>query len=405
LTCSDLLKGQPVQLLGLLMIKKFKIWFSLLSLFSIALSVNAIVPAAPELSAKSSVLMDFDSGKILVENNADIPLPPASLTKMMTSYVVSSEIAEGNLKLSDKVHISKNAWAQNPLFQGSSLTWIEVNTDVSVEDLLKGVIIQSGNDASVALAEHIAGSEDIFAKLMNQHAARLGMTNTHFENSTGLPAEGHLSTARDLAILTAAMIKSFPDEYAYYKEKWFTYNGIKQPNRNSLLWDESLNVDGVKTGHTDAAGFCLVSSATKNSMRLISVVMGTKSKNSRKVEGKKLLSYGFRFYETIKPLEAGKQLHQQPIWMGEKEIVNLGIAKDIYLTIPRGKAKNLKARYVVEKEIEAPIVKGQLVGKIFFSLGDEDLAEHPLVALEEVKEAGFFGRMSDSVSRWFGSLF
>jgi len=389
----------------MLMIKNFKSCLFLLVISSLVFSVNAIVPAAPDLSAKSYVLMDFDSGKILVENNADIPLPPASLTKMMTSYVVSAEIAEGNLKLSDKVHISKNAWAQNPLFKGSSLTWVEVNTDVTVEELLKGVIIQSGNDASVALAEHIAGSEDVFATLMNQHAARLGMTNTHFKNSNGLPADGHQSTARDLAILTAAMIKNYPEDYAYYKEKWFTYNGIKQPNRNSLLWDESLNVDGVKTGHTEAAGFCLVSSATKNDMRLISVVMGTKSKNSRKVEGKKLLSYGFRFFETVKPLKAGEQLHQQEIWMGEKEIISLGIDKDIYLTIPRGKAKNLKARYVVEKELEAPIIKGQLVGKIFFSLNDEDIAEHPLVALEEIKEAGFFGRMSDSIGRWFSSLF
>jgi serine-type D-Ala-D-Ala carboxypeptidase (penicillin-binding protein 5/6) len=382
--------------------KKYVV-FGLLLLASF--SVCAITPAAPELAAKSYVLMDYDSGKIIVEHNADMPVPPASLTKMMTSYVVSSEIQAGNIKLADLVHISENAWAQNPRFKGSSLTWVEVNTNVSVQDLLKGVIIQSGNDASVALAEHIAGSEDVFADLMNQHAAELGMVNSHFKNSNGLPVDGHISTAKDLAILTAAMIRNFPEEYAYYKEKWFTYNGIKQPNRNSLLWDESLNVDGVKTGHTDAAGFCLVSSATKNGMRLISVVMGTKSKNSRKVEGKKLLSYGFRFYETVKPLQAGKQLHQQQIWMGEQEIVNLGIAKDIYLTIPRGQAKKLKARYVVEKEIEAPIAKGQLVGKVFFSLDDKNIAEYPLVALEEVKEAGFFGRMSDSVSRWFGSLF
>jgi len=379
--------------------------FVLAFLSTFSLFVYAIVPAAPDLAAKSYVLMDYDSGKIIVEHNPDLPVPPASLTKMMTSYVVSAEIAGGNLKLTDKVHISKNAWAQNPMFSGSSLTWIEVNTEVTVENLLKGVIIQSGNDASVALAEHIAGSEAVFADLMNQHAAELGMSNTHFINSNGLPAEGHISTAKDLAILTAAMIRNFPQEYAYYKEKWFTYNGIKQPNRNSLLWDESLNVDGVKTGHTDAAGFCLVSSATKKGMRLISVVMGTKSKNSRKVEGKKLLSYGFRFFETVKPLEAGKQLHQQAIWMGEKEIVSLGIAQDIYLTIPRGKAKNLKARYVVEKDIEAPIAKGQLVGKIFFTMDNKNIAEHPLVALEEIKEAGFFGRMSDSVSRWFGSLF
>lgn len=370
-----------------------------------AVNASAIIPAAPDLAAKSYLLMDFDSGKIIVENNADMPVPPASLTKMMTSYVVSAEIASGNLNLTDKVTISKNAWAQNPAFVGSSLTWIEVNTEVTVDDLLRGVIIQSGNDASVALAEHIAGSEDVFADLMNQHAEKLGMVNTNFENSNGLPAEGHLSTARDLALLTAAMIRDYPEEYAYYKEKWFTYNGIKQANRNKLLWDESLDVDGVKTGHTEAAGFCLVSSATKNNMRLISVVMGTNSKDTRKVESKKLLSYGFRFYETIKPLEAGKQLHQQQIWMGEKDFVNLGIANDIYLTIPRGQAKNLKARYVVEKDIEAPIAKGQLVGKVFFTLGEENYAEYPLVALQGVEEAGFFGRMSDSVSRWFGSIF
>ena len=368
-------------------------------------SIQAITPSAPALSAKSYVLMDYDSGKMIVEHNADMPVPPASLTKMMTSYVVSAELAAGNLKLTDQVHISENAWAQNPLFKGSSLTWVEVNTKVSVDDLLKGVIIQSGNDASVALAEHIAGSEDVFAELMNQHARKLGMLNTHFVNSNGLPADGHTTTAKDLAILTAAMIRDYPEDYVLYKEKWYTYNSIKQPNRNSLLWDESLNVDGVKTGHTEAAGYCLVSSATKNSMRLIAVVMGTNSKNTRKVESKKLLSYGFRFFETVKPLQAGKLLHQQKIWMGDKEIIDLGIAQDIYLTIPRGKAKSLKARYVVEKDIEAPINKGQLVGKVFFSLDNQDLAEYPLVALEEIKEAGFLGRMSDSISRWFGSLF
>ncbi len=367
--------------------------------------VQAITPAAPELAAKSYILMDFDSGKIIAMHNADMPLPPASLTKMMTSYVVSAEIESGNLNLSDMVHISENAWAQNPIFKGSSLTWIEVNTEVSVEDLLKGVIIQSGNDASVALAEHIAGSEEVFANLMNQHAARLGMLNTHFVNSNGLPAEGHTSTAKDLAILSAAMIRDFPNEYKYYKEKWFTFNKIKQPNRNSLLWDQSLAVDGIKTGHTEAAGYCLVSSAVKNNMRLISVILGTKSKQSRKNESKKLLSYGFRFFETIKPLQAGVRLHQQQIWMGEKEQVSLGIAKDIYLTIPRGSAKKVKARYVVEKDLEAPINKGQLVGKIFFTINDKTIAEHPLVALEGVKQAGFFGRMSDKVVRWFSSLF
>ena len=376
-----------------------------LVIFSISYSVNAITPSAPSLSAKSYVLMDYDSGKIIVEHNPDMPVPPASLTKMMTSYVVSAEIEAGNLKLTDKVHISKNAWAQNPEFKGSSLTWVEVNTKVSVDDLLKGVIIQSGNDASVALAEHVAGSEEVFTEVMNQYAKKLGMLNTYFANSNGLPADNHQTTARDLAILAAALIRDFPEDYAYYKEKWFTYNNIKQPNRNSLLWDESLNVDGIKTGHTEAAGYCLVSSATKNNMRLISVVMGTNSKNTRKVESKKLLSYGFRYFETVKPLQAGKVLHQQKIWMGDKDIIDLGIAQDIFLTIPRGKTKELKARYVVEKNIEAPINKGQLVGKVFFSLDNQDLAEYPLVALESINEAGFFGRMGDSVSRWFESLF
>jgi D-alanyl-D-alanine carboxypeptidase (penicillin-binding protein 5/6) len=385
--------------------KHFLFCFTRFSLSLIlSFSVQAITPEPPSLSAKSYILIDYLSGKVLVKNNPDLPLSPASLTKMMTSYVVSAEIEEGNIKLTDKVHISDNAWAQNPLFNGSSLMWIEVNTEVSVENLLKGVVIQSGNDASVALAEHIAGSESVFAQLMNQHAKKLGMKNSHFKNSNGLPAEGHISTARDLALLTAAMIRNYPKEYAYYKEKWFTYNGIKQANRNALLWDESLHVDGVKTGYTKAAGYCLVTSAVKEGTRLISVVMGTKSSRMRKSESKKLLSYGFRFFETIKPLTANTTLHEQKIWMAEQSTVQLGILDDLYLTIPRGKTNQIKANYVVKNDLTAPLKKGDNVGKIFFSLKNKNIAEFPLLSLENVKEAGFFGKWLDKMNRWFQSL-
>jgi len=362
----------------------------------------ALVPAPPQLAAKSYLLMDYHSGKVIAEGNADMPVEPASLTKMMTSYVVSAEIAKGNISLDDKVTISKNAWAKN--FAGGSVMFIEVGTQVTVEDLLRGLIVQSGNDAAVALAEHVAGSEAVFADLMNQYAKQLGLKNTHFVNSNGLPAEGHVTTARDLAILARAMIRDYPQEYAIYKEKWFTYNGIKQPNRNTLLWDTSLEVDGIKTGHTEAAGYCLVASATRDEMRLISVVMGAKSKDARAAESKKLLAYGFRFFDTVRALEAGKILHTQRIWMGDKETINLGIPEDIYVTIPRGQGSKLKARYVVARDIKAPIAKGQMAGKVSFTLNGEKVAEYPLVAMETVNEAGFFGRMADSVAQWFDEL-
>lgn len=377
--------------------------FSLFACFS--LSVQAIVPKAPELAAKSYVLMDYDSGKIIAQNNPDLPVAPASLTKMMTGYVVSHELEAGNITLDDVVTISHNAYAQNPTFKGSSLMWLEVGKQVKVSELIKGLIISSGNDAAVALAEHVAGSEGAFTELMNHHAKQLGMQNTTFENSHGLSATSHKTTARDMAILGVALVRDYPAEYALYKEREYTYNNIQTYNRHPLLTDPSLNVDGIKTGHTEEAGYCLVSSATKDAMRLISVVMGTNSKQSRKVESKKILSYGFRFYETVKPLEAGKVLHQPRIWMGEIDEVELGIAKDIFVTIPRGKVKELKAHFVVENELSAPIVKGQRAGKVFFQLGDETIAEYPLVALQDVAEAGFFGRMSDSVSQWFSSVF
>ncbi|MGX5172900.1 serine hydrolase [Aliikangiella sp. IMCC44653] len=379
--------------------------FLVSTLFLFVGHATAIVPEPPSLAAKSYVLMDYHSGKIIAENNPELPVAPASLTKMMTGYVVSHELEAGNISADDIVTISHNAYAQNPVFKGSSLMWLEVGKQVKVSELLKGLIISSGNDAAVALAEHVAGSEDAFTQLMNHHASRLGLENTTFENSHGLSAKTHKTTARDMAILAVALIRDFPQEYRLYKEKVYKYNNIETYNRHPLLSDPSLDVDGIKTGHTEEAGYCLVSSATKDDMRLIAVVMGASSNNARKTESKKILSYGFRFYETVMPLQAGKVLHKPRIWMGEANEVELGISEDIYVTIPRNSQNKLKAHFVVEKNLSAPINKGQRAGKVFFQLDDETIAEYPLVAMQSIAEAGFFGRMSDSVSQWFDSLF
>lgn len=368
-------------------------------------SVTAITPKAPSLAAKSYILMDYYSGEVIAENQPHLSVAPASLTKMMTSYVVSTELASGNISLDDEVTISSNAYAQNPVFKGSSLMWLEVGKSVKVEELVKGLIVSSGNDAAVALAEHIAGTEEAFVELMNHHAQALSMTNTQFENSHGLSAKQHKTTAYDMALLGIALIRDYPEEYKLYQQKKYTYNNIPTYNRHPLLSDTSLDVDGIKTGHTQEAGYCLVSSAVKDGMRLISVVMGTDSKKARKVESKRILSYGFRFFETVKPIEAGKLLHKSKIWMGEEEHLELGVNQSTYVTIPRGKSKELKARFVVEKKLNAPIEQGQVAGKLYFSLADDDIAEYPLVALKEVKEAGFFGRLYDSVAQWFSSLF
>ncbi len=376
----------------------------LASLVSVS-AVNAIVPKAPSLAAKSYILIDYKSGKVIAENNPDMLVAPASLTKMMTGYVVSHELEAGNISADDIVTISNNAYAQNPVFKGSSLMWLEVGKQVKVSELIKGLIVSSGNDAAVALAEHVAGSESGFTELMNHHAAKLGLTNTYFENSHGLSASEHKTTARDMAKLGMALIKDFPEEYKLYKQRSYKYNNIETYNRHPLLTDPTMLVDGIKTGHTEEAGYCLVSSALKGDMRLVSVVMGSNSKQSRKAESKKLLAHGFRFYETVNPLQAGKVLHKPRIWMGEKDEIELGIADDIFVTIPRGKAKSLKAHFVVKKDLSAPITEKQEAGKVFFTIGKDTVAEFPLVALETIPEAGFFGRTADSVSRWFDSLF
>lgn len=364
-------------------------------------ALAAIQPGKPNVDARSYLLMDYDTGQIIMEHNADQKLPPASLTKMMTSYIIGDELHKGNLSFTDKVLVSENAWAQNPKLKGGSLMFIEVNKYVTVEDLYRGIIIQSGNDASIAMAEHIAGTEEAFADLMNQYAAKLGMKDTHFENSTGWPAEGHVTTARDLAILAQALIRDFPEDYAIYAEREFTYNGIKQRNRNDLLNDSTLNVDGLKTGHTEEAGYCLVSSAEKDDMRLISVVMGTNSEAQRATETRKLLNFGFRFYTNIKPFKAGQSLRTARVWKGAAEEVRVGLAKDAALTILRSQKDQVQANYTIQKQLMAPIRRGQVVGEVFFKVGDEEVKRMPLVALDNVEEAGFFGRMWDSIKLWF----
>ncbi|WP_420788304.1 serine hydrolase [Vibrio alginolyticus] len=368
-----------------------------------ALASPIVVPDAPQIAAKGYVLMDYHSGKVLAEKEMNTKLSPASLTKMMTSYVIGQELARGNISEDDDVTISKNAWAKN--FPDSSKMFIEVGTTVKVRDLNRGIIVQSGNDACVAMAEHIAGSEDAFVDLMNAWANTLGMTNSHFANVHGLDNAELYSTPYDMALLGKALIRDVPNEYQVYSEKKFTYNGITQYNRNGLLWDKSMNVDGIKTGHTSNAGYSLVSSATEGQMRLVAVVMGTKDANARKSESKKLLSYGFRFFETVAPHKAGETFVEEKVWMGNKDTVALGLDQDTYVTLPRGEAKNLKASFVLEKELEAPINKGDVVGKLYYQIDGEDIAEYPLMALETVDQGSLFSRMWDYIVLLFKSFF
>ena len=351
------------------------------------------VPAPPEVAAKNYLLVDFVSGKVLAEKNADSQIEPASITKLMTAYVVYKEMDEDRLAMDDLVIISEKAWRM-----GGSRMYLEVNSKVSVHDLLKGLIIQSGNDASVALAEHIAGTESAFVQLMNQYAAELGMKNTNFVNSTGWPDKKHLTSARDIATLAAKIIHEFPEHYSWYAEKEYTYNEIKQYNRNKLLWSDN-SVDGLKTGHTESAGYCLVSSALRSDMRLISVVLGTKSKKTRASVSQTVLNYGFRFYESHTLYEKDEVLSRPRIWKGEFEQLAVGLDKDLSITIQRGAYNKLDAVMDVDKDIEAPIAKGQQVGVVKVSLDGELLESIPLVALEAVDEGGFVQIAKDYILR------
>ena len=379
--------------------------FSLFAVFAVLgtlLSLQAqadMVPRAPQIDARGYLLMDAASGQIIVEHNADQRLPPASLTKMMTAYIAEAELQKGNISEDDMAPISVKAWKM-----GGSRMFVREGTRVPVGELLRGIIIQSGNDASVALAEFIAGSEDAFADLMNQHARRLGMEGSHFVNATGWPAENHFTTATDMAILARAIIRDYPEHYGTYAEKEFTYNGITQQNRNLLLWRDP-SVDGLKTGHTEEAGYCLVSSAKKDDMRLIAVVMGTDSEAARARESQKLLTYGFRFFETYKAYSAGDILDTVDVWMGDSDKLRLGLSEDLVLTIPRESHENLNAEVSVTPQLEAPIVKGQQYGTVKVSLNNEVLVEKPLVALENIEEAGIFTKLWHHILLFFQGLF
>jgi len=372
--------------------------FSLLALASLQLHA-ALVPAPPQLAATAYLAMDAATGDVLVESGGDGRFAPASLTKMMTSYVVEHEIAEGNVAETDLVPISVKAW-KTP----GSRMFVREGTQVLLGDLLRGVIIQSGNDASVALAEYIAGSEEAFANLMNQHARRLGLKNTNFENATGLPADNHYSSPYDLALIAQALIRDFPEQYAIHAEKYFTYNDIRQPNRNRLLWRDAT-VDGVKTGHTEEAGYCLVASAKREDMRVITVVLGTDSDEARAAESQKLLSYAFRFYRTFPLYQANAVLNTPEIWKGAVDSVDLGISEDLAITIPRGQENQLAATLDLPSIIEAPLEIGQVVGNLQISLAGELVREVPLVSLQTVAQAGFFKQMWHSVILFVKGLF
>lgn len=363
-------------------------------------SINgpSIIPKPPSLAATSYILLDANSGEVLVEYNADNVLPPASLTKMMTSYVVIEELDYGNILLEDEVRISVKAWKA----EGSRM-FIREGTMVNVEDLLRGVIVQSGNDASIALAEHISGTEEAFVDVMNQYAVQMGMENTQFQNATGLPAKGHHTTARDLSKLASYIIYDHAAQYPMYKEKTFKYNNIEQSNRNRLLfWDP--RVDGLKTGHTDEAGYCLVSSAVDGDMRLISVVMGAKSDSARARESQKLLTYGFRYFESHRLYADKEVLQTSKVWLGENDSLDLGVKDGAFITIPRGQKGNLIVEYSIDEVIKAPVIQGMEYGHVTVSLEDKVLMNKPLIALNEVKEAGFVSRIWDYIKLFFYSL-
>jgi D-alanyl-D-alanine carboxypeptidase (penicillin-binding protein 5/6) len=353
------------------------------------------IPDPPTLSATSYFLVDFDSGRVLAEKNPDDHVEPASITKLMTAYLVDKAIAAGDITLDEMVTVSEKAWRM----KGSKM-FVEVGKQVSVDDLLKGLIIQSGNDASVALAEHIAGSESAFAGYMNHQAELLGMTNTNFVNATGWPDENHYSSARDIAMLTRAVIREFPLSYKYYKEREFTFNKIRQFNRNRLLWRDET-VDGVKTGHTKAAGYCLVASAQRDDMRLISVIFGTESDKARTQSSQALLNYGFRFYETHRLYRTDEVLQTARIWYGEQEQVSMGVSKDIYITIPRGRYRDLDISMDIDREISAPVIQGQQLGQVSIKLDDELISGENIVAMQTVDEGSFFVRAMDRIKLMF----
>lgn len=368
---------------------------------AVAQSAASIIPRPPQIAASSYILIDAKTGKVIVEENADDQLPPASLTKIMTAYIAEVEIDNGNMSLDDEVHISEKAWRT----QGSKM-FVDINSRVRVEDILRGIIIQSGNDAAVAMAEHLAGSEDAFADMMNQHAQLLGMTNTFFMNASGLDTDEayNIMSARDLAILARATIVDHPDHYSIYAEREFAYNGITQPNRNTLLFRDR-NIDGMKTGWTTAAGYCLVASGERDGMRLISVVMGTASEDARAAESQKLMTYGFRYFETHKLYDQNEVVSSTKVWSGKENTVELGVPDEVVITIPRGQAGEMQANMLLDETITAPIEVGQVLGTVDIVLGDETLYHGNVVAMQSVERAGLFKRLIDFLTLFFTNLF
>lgn len=368
----------------------------------VATQAVAAVPPAPKLPADAYFLMDATTGQVLVDHNGDLALPPASLTKIMTSYVLAEEVEAGRASLDDMITVSRKAWSQNPTFNGSSLMWIEPGKQVSLADLERGIVISSGNDASVAVAEHLAGTEASFVDVMNQLASELGLTDTIFRNPHGLPHPEHRSTARDLAKLSVALINSYPEHYKIYKERSFTYNGIKQFNRNSLLRSDST-VDGLKTGYTSEAGYGLVASAQRDDMRLVSVVLGSASTRSRTSESSSLLNYGFRFFQNLRPLSAEVTLVEPKVWKGAADSVYAGVLKSIVLTVPRERSA-ADIEIITDEQLEAPLLRGDEIGMVRVVRGGELIYETPLVVLEDVPSGGFLKRLIDALILWFQNL-
>ena len=375
------------------------IYFLLIVPFCMDLSAQSLVPKAPKLNLSSYILIEASTNTVIAEFNSDNQIAPASMTKVMSGYVMADQIANGSISLDDKVLISEKAWKT-----GGSKMFIEAGKRVSVKDLLSGIIIQSGNDATIAMAEYVAGSEEGFVDFMNAYASEMGLTNSLFQNSTGFSDPNHFTSAKDLAKLTQALINNFPDHYATYKEKEFTFSGIRQLNRNKLLWRDD-SVDGVKTGHTDSAGFCLISSAQRNDMRLIAVVAGSESENERLTASQRLLEYGFRFYATQKLVAQEIKVTTAKVWGGKTNEVALGSTKDIYLTLPRSEFKNIKANYQFNNNLQAPIEIGQMIGSIEFTSNDRVVLSAPLVAIETVEAKGFFGMLWSRLVYWITNLF
>ncbi|UHQ20253.1 D-alanyl-D-alanine carboxypeptidase [Lysobacter sp. KIS68-7] len=367
-----------------------------------ALSESLPVPPAPAIQGKAWVLMDYATGQVLAGSNQDERVEPASITKVMTSYVVASEMKAGKVHATDQVMMSEHAWREGGAGTEGSYSGFEVNKTAPLIDMEKGMVIQSGNDAAIALAEHVAGSEDAFGALMNAYAARIGLKNSHWVNPHGLSAPDHYSTAHDLALLGQALIRDFPEAYSYNRIKEFTVGPITQQNRNLLLWRDP-SVDGIKTGHHSGAGYCLMASAKRGDQRLISVVMGSTSENQRAVDSQALLNWGFRFFETHRLYDAGKAISKQHVWKGAADEVQLGVAGPMLVSTPRGKYAQLKPSMDIPKTLVAPIAKGQKIGTVKVTLDGKVIAQRPLVALEAVEEGGFFKRLWDELMMWWKS--